>query len=212
MAKLAEKNLRQPHPHELVLGSSVEAESKWIMKQVKEGKLKKIASRLYTTNLVDAPEVIVKRNWHTALYLLFPTCIIGYRSALEGGPINGHIFVTHKYTRNIELPGLTIHLFSARSRDGKIGTVTHFSNLSISTEARAYLENMQSSNSTSPYPKTLPRKQLVEKLESILRDRGEKGLNNLRDEARVLAVALKMEREFTLLDQLIDTTLSPKIQ
>ena len=32
---------------------------------VQQGKLSKIGSRLYTKNLEDDPETIVKRNWHT---------------------------------------------------------------------------------------------------------------------------------------------------
>ena len=54
--------------------------------RVKAGKLRKLASRLYTRNLTDPPEAVVKRNlWHiVAAY--FPGALIVDRTALENAP------------------------------------------------------------------------------------------------------------------------------
>ncbi|MBX9786872.1 MAG: hypothetical protein K2Y08_06005 [Alphaproteobacteria bacterium] len=45
---------------EVIVSSS--SSTKIISRYLKEGKLRKLASRLYTRNLKDTPELIIKRN------------------------------------------------------------------------------------------------------------------------------------------------------
>jgi len=203
---LSEKNLHSPFLQEIVAGSSEDGESKKIMKLVKEGKLKKIASRLYTSNLRDTPEAIIKRNWYHVLSILYPESIISHRSAFEGMPIEGHIFLTYKYSRNVVLPGLMVHLL--KGGDKEYGAVNFIGDLYKSTEARAYLENMQTVQSTTQQPKTLDRKQIEEKLETVIRLRGESELNKIRDESKMLAGQLGLVREFESLNRIISALLA----
>jgi hypothetical protein len=192
--------------NEVVVGTSDKAISRRISQDVKKGTLRKLAPRLYSYNLIDTPEKIILRNWYQILSLLFPGGILSYRSAVEGRPANGHIFITYSYTRNVKLPGLTIHLLDGS--DNPAGIIPFFQNLQRSGEARAFLENMQSSRSNKAHSKTLNRTDLEKKLDDIVRARGEDALNNLRDEAKKIARQLGLDNEYDQLNKLVSALLS----
>lgn len=192
--------------HEIVFGSSDKAESKRVRQRVKIGELREIAPRVYTSNLTDNPEKIIHRNWFFILSHLYPDAVLSHRSAIEAKPVNGHIFLTYSSTRNVNLPGLNVHLL--RGEGPESGTMHFFENLHRSSEARAYLENMQSTRNVSDISKTLDRKTFESKLEAVIRTRGEKELNKIRDEAKSLSAALNMLKEFERLNTLISAMLS----
>lgn len=186
---------------EIVFASSNKAESRRITALLKEKLIRKIAPRIYTSNLSDEPEVIIKRNWYRILAHLYPDAIVSHRSALEYKPTpGGHIFLSYSYTENVNLPGLTIHFLKGL---GKIdGDNAFFENLYVSQEARAFLENLQGSRKTTE-SKSLPIAEIEERLEAIVRARGGNGLNELRDKAKELARKLSMEKEFKKLNEVI---------
>jgi hypothetical protein len=102
---------------EILFGSANPSESKRIQQLVRKGLAYKIAPRVYTTNLADNTHAIVKRNWFRIIAHLYPGAVLSHRSALECKPTpTGHIFITHGYTKMVELPGLTIHLLKGRGR------------------------------------------------------------------------------------------------
>ena len=71
--------------------------------KLKEGKLRKIAPRVYTNNMDDAPEDIIRRNIFYILGQLYPHAVISHRSAFELKPTAaGDIFLTYTYTKNRE--------------------------------------------------------------------------------------------------------------
>jgi hypothetical protein len=201
-----EKNL-QSSIDEILFGSADKALSQQISRLEKAGKLKKIAPRIYTSNLTEHPEVLVKRNWYKILAHQYPGALLSHRSALEFKPsASGEIFITYKYTKNIVLPGITIR--SLKGKGPVNGDASFFAALYVSQEARAYLENMQSSTQKDDSSKVLSKEVIEEKLDAIVRVRGEEGLNNLRDHARLVADELDMEREFERLNKLIAALLS----
>lgn len=200
---------------EIILGSSDKAESKRIKALEKQQLIKKIAPRIYTSNLEEKPEVIIRRNWFTILANQYPDALLSHRSALEFKPTpSGHIYATYTYNENVRLPGLTIHFLKGPSKAE--GDNPFLQNLHASQEARAFLENMQESRKSGEESKSLSRTEVEDRLEVIIRVRGEKGLNELRDKARALAPVLQMGKEFKKLDQLISNLLatgdSQKIQ
>ncbi|MFI5162356.1 MAG: Fic family protein [Sphingobacteriales bacterium] len=202
-----EKNLI--HLQEILFGSSDKKLSKEISAYVKRGIAKKIAPRLYTTNLTEFAASIIKRNWFRIIAEQYPGAQLSHRSALECRPTPaGHIYVTYTYTKNIELPGLTIHFQKGRGQIG--GDKSFFGELYISQESRAYLENLQPSRNNGELSKTLGRQELEERLETVVRTRGEQGLNALRETARSVAGQLEMERQFDLLNTLISALLATK--
>ena len=201
-----EKNTQLP---EILIASSDKKISASITRLKKEGAIRKIASRVYTSNLTDTPESIVGRNLYRIIGLLYPGALISHRSAFELRPsFDGHFFLTYNYTKNITLPGLTLHLMAGPK---PIGTdIPYLDGLFISNPARAYLENLQLGYIRNGISKCLPQADLEGKLEKKALANGEKELNYLRDQARKVAGELNMEREFKLLDKIIGAILSTR--
>lgn len=195
--------------NEIVMATSDKAMSDKISKMVKEGKLLKIAPKIYTSNLNDTPERIIKRNVFYILGRLYPKAVISHRTAFECRPtLDGHIFLTYTYTRNIQLPGLTVHL--QMGPKGMPQDSPFIEGLYVSSEARAFLENLQASRSRGGVNKTFTQAELEERLEKKIIAGGEESLNDLRDKAKALAPELGMEVECARLDKIIGAMLSTK--
>ncbi len=185
---------------EIIVGTA--EKSREIGKLAKQGLVRKIASRVYTSNLEQAPEKVLRRNWYRLVSDLFPDAFLSHRSALERMPTpEGHLYFTYSHKRLVELPGLILH-FSKGSAPLEDDTI-FFGNLRASGLARAYLENLQRTKGSGEASKTLSREQLEEKIEAYLRVKGEEALNKVRDRARQIAPMLGMEKEYGVLMQLI---------
>ena len=192
---------------EVIYGSSETAISKQLSKLEREGKVKKIAPRLYTANLDESPETIVRRNLFAILAHRYPGAVLSHRSALEFQPTaTGQLFLTYKYTRKATLPGITIRLLEGSGPIAGDNPVS--GKLYVSQRERALLENYQSSRKPGPDSKTLPFPEIEERLEQIVRVNGEEELNKVRDQARLIADDLKMEKEFSKLDKVISALLA----
>lgn len=185
---------------EIIVGTK--ERSKEIRKLEDQGLIRKIAPRVYTSSLEEAPEKVVRRNWYRLVSDLFPDAFLSHRSALERIPTpEGHLYLTRSYKGTVELPGLILHFIKG---PGPLeDDVLFFGNLKASGLARAYLENLQRTKGSGEESKTLSREQLEEKLEAFLRVKGENTLNQVRDRAKEIVPPLNMEKEFTELNQLI---------
>ena len=200
---------KNPHLYlsEVLFASADKAESRAISKMLKESVIRKIATRVYTSNLTDPPETIIKRNLFIILGHLYPHAVISHRSAIEFQPTpSGHIFLTYSYNRNIYLPGITVHLMEGQA--GMSNDTPFIEGLYVSRQERAFLENMQISKKKGDASKTLPQDVIEEKLEAIIRTNGEEALNALRDRARDIAESLNMKEEFEKLNKIISALLS----
>ena len=203
---LMEKNL-PVHLQEVIYGSSDSQVSKKISKLEKEGAIRRIAPKLYSPNLDDNPAEIVRRNLFSILGHLYPGAVLSHRSALEFKPTStGQIFLTYKYTRKAKLPGITIRLLSG---NGPVeGDNPLSGELYASQQARAFLENLQTSRKPGPDSKTLSLPEIEARLEQIIRVNGEGQLNKVRDKARSVSEKLGMQKEFAKLDKTISTLLT----
>lgn len=202
MGKIAQSTVR-----EILFSTSDKTASRNITALVKQGLIRKIAPRIYTSNFEDEPETIIRRNWFHILSALYPDALLSHRSALEFTPTpNNHIFLTYPYADKIRLPGLTIQLLEGPPRID--GDAIFFENLHASQEARAFLENLQQTHRKNAEPKTLTVPQIEDRLEGIIRVRGEEGLNALRDKAKKISSKLGMQREFKKLNQIITDLLA----
>ncbi|MCD4710175.1 MAG: Fic family protein [Bacteroidales bacterium] len=195
--------------NEIIAGSSDKKLNRQISRLHKKGVIRKIAPRLYTPNFEETAEEIIRRNLFGVLGLLYPGAMLSHRSAFEFEPTSaGHIFLTHSYTRKVSLPGITIRFLEGPGPVG--GDRTFLGNLKVSQQARAFLENLQGSQRPGPESKTLSLPETEEKLEQIIRLHGEGEINRLRDDARVLAGILGMEKEFVRLETIIGALLSTR--
>lgn len=194
---------------EIIFASSDPQEWYKISKMFQENKLRKIAPRIYSTNLEEKPSEIIKRNILGILGNLYPDAVLSHRSAFEFKPTStNQIFVTYSYTRKINLPGVTINFLEGK---GPVeGDNKFVDNLYVSSEPRRYLENLQITKKSGPNSKTLGIPQIEEKLDDILRIKGEDGLNKLRDEARKISEVLGMQKEFDSLNKIIGALFTTK--
>lgn len=195
--------------NEIIIASSEPGISRQIMKLKREGRIVKIAPRVYTSNMNDTPEHIIRRNIFYILGKLYPKAVISHRSAFEVRPTSGgDIFLTYIYTRNVKMPGVTVHLMEG---PGGLSSDSPFiEGLYVSSEARAFLENLQSGQKRGGISKCLAKEELENRLEKKIQANGEKSVNTLRDKARELAPMLKMEMECEKLDKMVGALLATK--
>lgn len=194
---------------EIIFASSDPQEGYKISKMLQEKKIRKIAPRIYSTNLEEAPSAIVKRNILEILGNLYPEAVLSHRSAFEFKPTStNNLFVTYTYTKKIKLPGITINFLAGK---GPVeGDNKMIGELYVASEPRRFLENLQITKKTGPDSKSLSIPQIEEKLDDILRIKGEEGLNSLRDKARDLSKILNMEKEYELLNKIIGALFTTK--
>lgn len=201
------ENILPIHLQEVIFSSSDPKTSQQLSKLQKAGKIRKIAARIYTPNFTEVPEAIIRRNLFTILGRLYPEAVLSHRSALEFKPTSsGHLFLTYTYTKAIKLPGVTL---SFNKGPGPVdGDNPVSGQLYASQLERALLENLQVSRKPGPESKTLTLPQIEERLEEVIRMRGDEGLNAVRDKARTLSTQLGMEKEFEKLNKLISALLT----
>lgn len=171
-------------------------------KMVREGSIRKITSMVYTPNMQDALEDIVRRNVFQILGTLFPHAVISHRSAFELKPTEGgDFFLTFNYTKIVRLPGLKVHLIEGCGRCER--DLPFIGNLYISCAERRILENLQTNRRRNGVSKCLPQQDIKDYLERVLQVNGEKGLEEFTEKARVCAETLGMEEEFMTLDAVV---------
>lgn len=188
---------------------STSATSEKVSRAVASGRLRRLASRLYTTNLREGDEALVRRHLWPIVAGYFPRAIIADRTALEQRlASDGSVFLVSEAGGDVGLPGIRLR---PRRGVGRLqGDYPWGNELYCSSPARAYLENMRQSRARSGVARTLKRPELEEKLEEILRNGGEGGLNRLRDQVRELAPLLAMEAEAAEFDTLCGALLGTR--
>ena len=175
----------------LVFGTSDPTLNRQIRGARQRGELREVASRIYSPDLTTAPEVLIRKNWLPVVQHLFSGVLIRHRSQLEEqSAADGHLFLTYRYTRNVEWPGLVVHLLGGPGPlpgDAPFGA----GSLLFESGAQGLLENLQPARvRKGEVSKTLPLANVEERLETVRRIRGEEDLNTLRDQTREVAAAL----------------------
>lgn len=138
---------------------------------------------------------------------LYPGSVLSHRSAMEFKPTSANqIFLTYTYTKNIQLPGITLRFLQGAGPIEGDNPITE--GLFVSQLERALLENLQISRKPGPESKTLTLPEIEAKLDQVARVRGHEGLNNIRDKSRQIAEILGMQSEFEKLNKLISAFLT----
>ena len=200
--------MKPPLP-EIVFSSSDSQVSQQISRLVRQGKLRKLLARVYTSNHEDSDEEIVRRNINRLISHLFPESILSHRSALEYiiSPF-GNLYLTGKQGRVYNWPGVKLRFTKGPGRQE--GDLPLFDQLYVSSLERACLENCLPSRTIEGERRVVEQEMLEERLLMILNTRGESGLNELRDRARELALQLDWNKAFEKLNTLIGALLSTK--
>ena len=182
--------------------------SRAVSAAVADGRVRKITGRLYTSNIVDEPDVIVRRNLWRVVSLLVPGAVISHRTAIEMRPAEDNsVFVTAGYNRRIELPGLNLRLLAG---PGALEGDTQLFDLHLASRARALLEVLRPSRAREGVARGLPRIKVEEVLEREMVAGGEPRLNEIRDQARRLVPQLDADAEFELLNGIIGALLGTR--
>ena len=188
---------------------STAAMSAAVSRAAAAGKLRRLGSRLYTTDLTEDAAVIVRRHLWEIAAGYFPGGLVADRTALEHQPApDGSVFLVAKRGGNIKLPGVTL-----RARRGLGSLPDDFSlrdGLYCMSTARALLENMRPTRARSGAAPTLKRSEIETWLERFLRNSGKERLNALRDQIKALAPTLKMEAAAGELDTMIGALLGTR--
>jgi len=187
-------------------------DSRWASRAAARREIRRLARGLYTTNLDEPAEQLVRRRWYDVAALYFPGAVIVDRSAASAGPASdGSVFLDigprPLNPRPVELAGLTLR---PRTGPGPVEGDRRFVNLHMSSTARTMLDNMRASRARTSVPRTLRASELEERLDRLARNRGDGALNELRDDARRIAPALGAKSEFQELDRLIGALLGTR--
>ena len=186
---------------------SSSALSREVSRRLKAGQLRKLGSRLYTANLVDAPEAIVRRNLWDIVAGYFPGALVADRTALENAPAaDGSVCLVTESGSTLTVPGVTLR--PRRGKGPQDSDRPFLNTLFLSSTARAWLDNLRPSRARGGrLPRTLPRPELEDRLDNLVRLAGVDAANRLRDEARALAPMIDRTAEAERLDALVGNVL-----
>ena len=147
-----------------------------VYEATRRGQLRKLGTRLYTRNLDEDPERLVRRNWYTLIASYYPDAIIADRTALESKPAeDGSVFLISAKRRDTELPGLVLR---PRPGPGALGSDRAFGGARLASTARAYLENLRPSRGRKDRTsRVIERGELERRLDAMIRQQGEAGVN-----------------------------------
>ena len=167
------------------------------------GEIRRIRRGLYTTDLVTPLPELVRHHIWEIVRLMEPGAVIGYRTALELTPSpEGAVHLVGATERRFDVHGTKVWVHEG---PGPLeGDQPYMQTLFLASRPRALLESLKPSRSGREFGnKGLSAEQVEERLEQLLRIRGEDDVNQLRDHARALAAALDADAEFQQLDAMI---------
>lgn len=175
-----------------------------VSRRVRRGRLRKLATRLYTNNLEDSPADIVRRNLWGIVAGYFPNALIADRTAFEGQPAaDGSVCLVAQRGSSIDLPGIRLRVRRG-APPGENDRPYMGESLYMSSAARTYLDNLCPSRARAgKLPRTVSRQAIEERLERLFAAGGVEACNQLRDEAAVEAERLGRTEQWVEFDRII---------
>ena len=174
-----------------------------VSRRVARGRLRKLATRLYTRDPDTDAEVLVRRNLWDIVAGYFPGALLADRTALELEPArDGSVCLVTQRGADIALPGIVL-----RPRRGAPPTAEDrpfLAGLFLSSPARAYLDNLRASRTRrGRLPRTLRRRDIEAHLERMFAAAGETAGNRLREDARRVAPVIDRMAQLAELDAIV---------
>ena len=207
MGLLTRKNFPIVQLSEIVFRSADPKVARRLNRLVDEGELRKLLPRVYTNNLTDAPERIVRRNLWTLIGKLYPGSLISHRTAIEFQPSpQAVVYLTVSSRRIVRWPGVDLNFTDGPDPQADDNPIA--GQLFVSSLERACLENLLPTRKRGKEDRALPQSRIEERLVQLLHSRGEEGLNELRDRARQLADQFGWATAFDRLDTIVSSLLS----
>ncbi|MGH8981347.1 MAG: Fic family protein [Acidimicrobiales bacterium] len=183
---------------------SGDADPAVLSRAVERGTLRRLTRGIYTGAVDDDPAAVVRRNLWAIVGHAVPRAVVVDRSARRAGPVDGVLYVDHRRTRPLELPGLRIQ---PRRGPGPVdGDMALPDGLWIASIARQLLDSLHRAKGAEL--RTLPDNEIEEWVETLLVERGERGLNRVRDHAKSLAPLLERTAAYARLTAIIRAALT----
>jgi fido (protein-threonine AMPylation protein) len=181
-----------------------------VSRALSRGEVRRIRRGLYTTDLVTPLPALVRQHIWEVTRLIEPEAVIGYRTAIELTPSpEGVIHLVGPTERRFDVHGTKIWIHEG---PGPLqGDQPYMHTLYLASRPRAFLEVLKPSRAGRKFGnKGLSAEEVEQRLDRLLRVRGEGELNHLRDQARSLAGELEAEEELQKLDATIGALLGTK--
>ena len=189
-----------PYTHLPEVFSSAAQDRNLVAAGVRDGQIRQLRRGLYTTNMVDVPELIVKKNLWQIVSMLCPGGLVSHRTALNAAPSsNGLVFVNTASDHLIVLPGYQIRQIKG---PGPLEADRPFlADLHISSQPRFLLECLAG----NPYADKSPylSQDAIEKYLDNQLSQGEEAVNRIRDLAEPISRELGLEKSYVRLDTII---------
>ena len=164
----------------LFFGSSDTAAANQLARMIKRNEARKLASRIYTTDLSSSPEEVIRADLPAIIRHFYPGAVISYRTAMEAKPSSAgfyHLTYGRKDKTHV-LPGVTLRIWKgspAQAGDTQLGA-----DLFMASRPRALLENLTESRARSGRErKTLDREAVEGWLDRLCRIHGPEELRHL---------------------------------
>jgi hypothetical protein len=155
--------------------------------------------------MLDSIEDIVSRNLWQIVGLLYPNAVVSDRTAIELKPINNTIFIRTNKSRSIKIENITIDVKKGERQETDL---PFLNNLYLASPPRVILESTQKSIANkNGVARGLNRKEVEEFINNIINRNGERVINKIRDDMKVLAPKLCLEKEFEIVSKIISALL-----
>ena len=178
-----------------------------LARAVREGRIRRLAPKVYTADLVSPPsEIIVENRWRVLARVL-PGAVIADRSAAaDGRVVSGRLFVVSDLPRkSIRLPGLEIRVRSGQPIETPVPDLPWADGLRMSSPARTLLDNLpESRRRGGRASRTLSLPELEDWLARKSLAWGAERLERLRLDTVALAEALGATRHLDAVGRLFD--------
>lgn len=197
----------------LVLAGTDRTQARRLQRLAQQGELRRIYPGIYTDDLVQPLEAVVRRELFALCSQVAPGAIISHRSALDGGrpTAAGNVFLTGANRRDFSLPGVTLRVTQgAGPLDSDIRVPTFAGDVFISSQARALLENLTASRGDPSERRTLGTAGVEIWLDRFISRDVSGAVNQIRDTARAIAKPLGLEPQFQQLDAIIGALLGTR--
>ena len=176
-----------------------------LRRAAEDGRIRRLAPKLYTADLVSDPEDIVTENRWFILGRLIPGAMIADRSAAEDGRIvDGYLFVaTDNRRAPIRLPGLQVQMRPGGPVDDPVEDPPWPEGLRISSPARTLVDNLVVTRRRGRRPsRTLLPGELEDWLARKSLVWGQRRTDRLHAEAVKIAMALDAEDRIEAINRL----------
>ncbi len=166
---------------------------------VSDGKAVRLAPGVFSDEVTRSPEEIVREQWRPIVGRLMAGAVITDRSGFDGLPHDGVLYVSHRRSRVVNLPGLVV---LPRQGDGPLpGDTPLGDGLFQASEQRALLDNLAPSRAVGGRPsRTLTRSELHDQVVRLVANRNQQQQHRLLERVAKLGRLTSREADAESVD------------